>query len=246
MMDSSQKLEYLNRDSIKKFSGWKNYSPNVWNILHWKPELLEAADKADWIGTSRKNRPSTAPPKRFGLKYNPKNEIPTKVSHLMENMEDMQHQILRFKKTIAQQNILIDNLTSCVENLSVQQTKASDTENKAMDGSANILKIDDIPFDNEEKNEPKKESIVEEIIAAVQPPKQSAKDKKPAVATYFAVDSKEIKANKKKSKSQKGKVKKTTKAVEKGIIKRKRARINKPITPRVVKSNKITRKQIKL
>ena len=263
-MDENQKLEYLNRNSIKKYSGWKNYSPNVWTALHWNPKINQnGMRKSDPTGVNvdlgdndgalcRSNRPQTAPPVQFGLNFNAKNEIPQKVNYLMETIQDLQFQIQHFQKNLSQQNELIENLTDVVERLTTQnnqnrinnpendesgnEDKQSDEECKENNDDkikkskkSSPKKIAKVIFSKQKKNKNRKKNNVHQIIGN--------KGKGKIIPTYFAVDAKELKNNKVKPEASKDKK-------DKKDRNKAKANKNKPITPRVVKSNKIKRKKL--
>lgn len=268
-MDEDQRLEYLHRDSVKKYSGWKNYSPNVWTALHWNPNGNRNSDPTGLnvnnmdAAKRRSNRPSTAPPVQFGLRFNSKNEIPQKVNYLMETVEDLQFQIQHFEKNLSQQNVLIENLTDVVEKLSIQNQQNKINKESINDEKDNIDNIDN--DGNNDNNDNDKESDKEckenndcndiksksksaspkkmaKVIVSKQqkkskPTNNKMKGKGKIIPTYFAVDSKELKN--KKLKSQSPKEKKGRRNLNRGNKQKKRAMI-----PRVVKSNKIKRKQL--
>lgn len=274
-MDDNQKLEYLNRNSIKKYSGWKNYSPNVWTALHWNPKIQRNSDPTGLINNdddmdndidgalARANRPSTAPPTRFGLKFNSKNEVPQKVNYLMDTVQDLQFQIQQFKKNLSQQNELIESLTDVVEKLSVRDRDRNNAENDVeLNGDDEIVNDQDVDKENKMNDDKKsKKSSPRKVPKVIVSSRKNKKNKKSEqklkkeavkinkdniIPTYFAVDQKDL--TNEKFKPEPPKVKKDKKKINKAARNRlnrnKAKNTNKPITPRVVKSNKIKKKTI--
>eukprot|EP01084_Bolivina_argentea_P038860 71837_1 len=230
-MDKDERLKYLNRNTVKKYGGWKNHSKNVYSILHWEnnDSLQTTSSKILPIERTMK-RPSTAPPIRFGAES---------VDFLIDTVQNLQCQV-------KQQNILIENLTDVVDKLSIQPKHiiTEDLSDKENDNIINTQpktsksnlssprkKINN-PTNNNKDNTNKTPIVI---------------DQNTIINSYFAVNSEDI--AKQRNPSPKDKKCKQKRQRRKSPIKKKQSlnkkkMKNKSITPRVVKSNK-TKNKIK-